>query len=142
MLYLKPKHTQPSTNHVLTEACCIVSKEFHIYMCFCIIPLAMFYHQPLTMRPRLGEASPDHKPSPWQGPQHQVVSPLGTPTWDTTLEKLANGIHALINYNALRLLPARTRLCREQQMYAMKLSREDQVSNHGGRDEPRKKTKR
>ena len=42
-------------------------------ICVCIIPLAMFYHQALTRKPRLGDISPDHKPSPWQGPHPQVV---------------------------------------------------------------------
>lgn len=61
--YFKPSHTLPSNDHLLTQACCTISKVY-----ICIIPLPMFYHQPLTRKPRLGEASPDHKPNPWQGP--------------------------------------------------------------------------
>lgn len=78
---------------------------------------------------------------PGKGPRRQVVGSLGTPTWGTgvsILGKLADALRVLVNYNALGLLPARLR--GGQQIYALKLSREAQVSPKGGRGNPRKKT--
>lgn len=91
---------------------------------------AKFCYQALTRKPSLGEISPELEPKSWQGLQHEVVGPPAAQM--CLLGKLANGTHVLIiKYNALCLLPPRPRLCREQQMYATALSREDQVSNHG-----------
>lgn len=81
---------------------------------------------------------------PGNGPQRQVVGSLGTPTWGTgvsTLGKLANALCVLINYNALGLLPARPRLSREQQIYALNLSREDRVCPKGGRGPAKEEVK-